>query len=136
MMVQRQEEDAPATPVVVQGTTLPEVQPSVFVLVPVEGTWVPTWTSHSPAEHPQPLCPRHESPDNIDSNCRAHGRCIRSHYSSARRRRPLAEEDLDSVFRWLYLLPAAIGLFAIARAWQDWRERRQESASRHGASGQ
>ena len=124
MIVQRQEEDAPATPIVVQGTPLPEVQPSLFVLVPVGRSWVPTLDLALPGEHPQPLS-NFETPTTLTSGAPltagASG-AISPNTGAA----PLVEEDLDSVTRWLYLVPAAIGLFAIYRAWQDWGERKQE----------
>lgn len=135
VMVQRQEEDAPPTPVVVQGTPQPEVQPSLFVLTSVGNIWIPTLDLALPGEHPQPLT-EHETPTTRPTETRPTG--IQTSQmpapgsvtgqSSTNGVVPTREGEIDNFLRWLYVLPTAIGLIAVYRAWQERRQEcRQES---------
>jgi hypothetical protein len=109
VMVQRQEEDAAATPMVINATPQPEVQPSLFVLVPAQEYWAPSLDLALPAEQPQPLAmtldERSSAPPLVQASASL----------------PDQEGHIDNLIRWFYLLPLAVALFALQRAWQQGR---------------
>lgn len=133
VVVQRQEEDAPATPIVIQdvhGTAQPEVevQPSMFVLVLVDSAWVPTLDLALPGEHPRPLSELQTTEASTEtSSTGAHPSAGTSGVTTSTSGASLPGESIDGALRWLYLLPEVIGLLAVFRAWQDRQERRRES---------
>ncbi len=127
VMVQRQEEDTAATPLVVQGTPQPEVQPSLFVLMPVQDRWTPALDLALPEEHPISISgyasmqPSATPVVNIAAAASAGGHA------------PVAgpvtteESGFDSLVRWFYILPVGVALIALYKGWQD---RRQSSPQR------
>lgn len=107
VMLQRQEEDTSATPVTVGGLTQPEIQESLFVLVPAQDGWALTLDLALPGEAPQPL---YTVP--IVTSSPTETSTIASPISNSD-----AENDLSSFARWLYLLPAVFASFAVYTGW-------------------
>lgn len=122
VMVQRQEEDASATPIIVQGTPQPEIQPSMFVLVPVQNQWVPSLDLALPGEHPQPLIGNVTTQLTVTMVTVEHPQVQATGSSST------AQGDHSGFVRWFYVLPVAIALLALYKAWQEHRGHRRIGA--------
>lgn len=129
VMVQRQEEDTAATPVVVQGTPQPEMQPSLFVLVPVEDEWVPSLDLALPGEHPQPLTSAVVAQPTGTSVTAALAHMQADSGTSA------GQSDISHFVRWFYALPVLVALLILYRAWEDRKVSGSEDASGMRTSG-
>lgn len=131
VMVERQEEDTPATPVVVQGTPQPDVQPSLFVLLQDGDNWVPAIDLALSGEHPQPLGGKGSmaaQAATATSSATQISAAISGASGGPDRTAgalSVAGNNLDSLVRWLYLLPVAVALLALYRAWQERKQDRQ-----------
>lgn len=122
VMVQRQEEDTSATPLVIQGVQQPEVQPSLFVLVPVQDHWAPSLDLALPEEHPISISGAVGAPSPSSSTTPVVN--IAAAASTGGRAQGVVpatdgESGLDSLVRWFYILPLGVALIALYRTWQD-----------------
>jgi hypothetical protein len=129
VMLQRQEEDAPATPVTVNGIAQPELQPSLFVLVPAQDGWAPTLDLALPGDIPEPLFPVLTTVPSATPSAPP----------GAQVSNGTADQDLSDLAQWLYILPVAVALLASYAAWQGrparksgYRQRSTEE-SRHAS---
>jgi hypothetical protein len=110
VVVQRQEEDTAATPVLVQGTPQPEIQPSLFVLVPVEDEWVPSLDLALPGEHPQPITGA--------VAVQPTGTTTTPVQVQADTTTSAGQGDISNFVGWFYALPVAVALLILYKAWQ------------------
>lgn len=125
ILVQRQEEDEAAAPLVENGISLPEVQQSNFVLIPLqEGShqqWAPTIDLALLSERPQPLTalaapaalPNEETPTTPG---------LIQALASTNTNQPATpgtSVNTGTLVRWLYILPLAVAVVAILRALQQ-----------------
>lgn len=141
VLVQRQEEDEAAPPLVENGVRLPEVQPSLFVLVPTQASlqeyWAPTIDLALPGERPQPLA----APSVLSASVveplptSASGMIAPGTVVPGTELKPQSQpeatsmgetgETVGSLVRWLYILPLAVAAIALYKAWQ---QRKQEQS--------
>lgn len=133
VIVQQQEEDAPATPVVVSGTPQPEVQPSLFVLFPVGDLWVPSLDLSLPGEQPQPLA---EMPTAVAEGAAPEGgapteiaQTGTTAVSPTLTNGTGGGSTFENFVQWFYVLPIGVALFALARAWRERRHEERTSPS-------
>jgi hypothetical protein len=128
VVVQLQEEDAAATPVVVQGISQPEIQPSMFVLVPVQERWVPALDLSLPGEHPQPLAMLSGTESTRAS---APAPTSSSELIGSADALNTRANSFERLAQWFYILPLAVALYVLYRAWQERWQGKQKSRFFH-----